>query len=79
MLSSQSSKLKNAVKAKHIFALISQQKRDFSHGPYNPLHYKAHLVPEELPTTEDIYANLKTFHSNPPPPIYNMRHVHPVR
>lgn len=29
--------------------------------------------------TEDIYANIKTFHSNPPPPIYNMRHVHPVR
>ena len=79
MLSSQSSKLKNAIKAKNIFALVSQQKRDFSGGPYNPLHYKSHLVPEELPTTEDIYANLKTFHSNPPPPIYNMRHVHPVR
>jgi hypothetical protein len=29
--------------------------------------------------TEDIYANIKTFHSNPPPPIYNMRHLHPVR
>lgn len=29
--------------------------------------------------TEDIYANIKTFHSNPPPPIYNMRHIHPVR
>lgn len=24
--------------------------RAFSHGPYNPLHYKAYLVPEELPT-----------------------------
>ena len=51
----------------------------FGHGPYNPLHYKSHLVPEELPTTEDIYANVKTFHSSPPPPIYNMRHIHPVR
>lgn len=29
--------------------------------------------------TEDIYANIKTFHSQPPPPIYNMRHIHPVR
>jgi len=51
----------------------------FGHGPYNPLHYKMHLVPEELPTTEDMYANIKTFHSSPPPPIYNMRHIHPVR
>ena len=30
-------------------------------------------------STEDIYANIKTFHSIPPPPIYNMRHIHPVR
>lgn len=29
--------------------------------------------------TEDLYANIKTFHSQPPPPIYNMRHIHPVR
>jgi hypothetical protein len=29
--------------------------------------------------TEDMYANIKTFHSQPPPPIYNMRHIHPVR
>ena len=55
------------------------QRMAFGHGPYNPLSYKSHLVPEELPTTEDIYANIKTFHSNPPPPIYNMRHIHPVR
>ena len=33
----------------------------------------------EITSTEDIYANIKTFHSNPPPPIYNMRHIHPVR
>ena len=30
--------------------LLQTQARCFSHGPYNPLHYKAHLVPEELPT-----------------------------
>ena len=30
-------------------------------------------------SSEDIYANIKTFHSSPPPPIYNMRHIHPVR
>ena len=55
------------------------QRMAFGHGPYNPLSYKSHLIPEELPTTEDIYANIKTFHSNPPPPVYNMRHIHPVR
>jgi len=53
--------------------------RSFSGGPFNPLSFKASLVPEELPTTEDIYANIKTFHSNPAPPVYNMRHIHPVR
>ena len=26
-----------------------------------------------------MYAGIKTFHSEPPPPIYNMRHIHPVR
>lgn len=30
--------------------LIKAQQRSFSAGPYNPLQYKAHLVPEELPT-----------------------------
>ena len=59
--------------------LAPVQSMAFGHGPYNPLHYKSHLVPEELPTTEDIYANIKTFHSTPSPPIYNMRHIHPVR
>ena len=29
--------------------------RAFSHGPYNPLNYKAYKVPEELPTTEGRY------------------------
>ncbi len=65
--------------AKQLNRPMLTQARAFSHGPYNPLNYKHHLVPEELPTTEDIYANIKTFHSNPPPPIYNMRHIHPVR
>jgi hypothetical protein len=53
--------------------------RTFGHGPYNPLHYKHCMIPEKLPTTEDMYANIKTFHSEPPAPIYNMRHLHPVR
>ena len=33
-----------------VASLIKTQQRAFSHGPYNPLHYKAHLVPEELPS-----------------------------
>jgi len=52
---------------------------NFGHGPYNPFAFKQMKVPEEMVTTEDIYANIKTFHSNPPPPVYNMRHIHPVR
>ena len=32
--------------------LTPLQKMSFGHGPYNPLSYKSHLVPEELPTTE---------------------------
>ena len=73
-----------ATKAQRLFQkkpsmLTPMQTMAFSHGPYNPLAYKSHVMPEELPTTEDIYANIKTFHSNPPPPIYNMRHIHPVR
>ena len=59
--------------------LTPMQAMTFSHGPYNPLAFKGHIMPEELPTTEDMYANIKTFHSNPPPPIYNMRHIHPIR
>ena len=31
-------------------ALVQAQSMAFSHGPYNPLSYKAHLVPESLPT-----------------------------
>ena len=29
--------------------------------------------------TEDYYAQNKAAYSNPPGPIYNMRHVHPTR
>lgn len=36
--------------ARQVLALVKTNQRAFSHGPYNPLHYKAHLVPEELPT-----------------------------
>lgn len=35
---------------KTLGSLLVKQARAFSHGPYNPLHYKAHLVPEQLPT-----------------------------
>jgi hypothetical protein len=62
--------------AKHMLATAS---RNFSHGPYNPLHYKTLLVQEGMPTTEDFYQVLKSEHSKPPPPVYNMRHIHPVR
>ena len=67
------------IKSNPTLMLSPIQRMNFGHGPYNPLHYKSILIPEELPTTEDIYANIKTFHSNPPPPVYNMRHIHPVR
>jgi len=53
--------------------------RTFSHGPYNPMNYKQMKVSEEYPEPEEMYSILKTIHSEPPPPIYNMRHIHPVR
>jgi len=59
--------------------LIAVAKRAFSHGPYNPLAYKTMLVAEDMPSTEDYYAIIKSHHSTPPGPIYNMRHIHPVR
>jgi hypothetical protein len=55
------------------------QARAFGAGPYNPLHYKTLKVPEEMPSTEDYYATLKSHHSTPAAPVYNMRHIHPVR
>ena len=65
--------------ASKLISLINNQKRCFSHGPYNPLHYKTVLVPEGMPSTDEYYSALRSVHSNPPPPIYNMRHIHPVR
>lgn len=67
------------LQAKRAIPLICNGARAFGHGPYNPLQYKSHLVPENLPSTEDIYMNIMTYHSAPPPPVYNMRHIHPVR
>ena len=32
-----------------------------------------------LPRTEDMYGILKSHHEDPVQPIYNMRHIHPVR
>jgi len=37
------------------------------------------MLPEELPTTDDFYQMGKDMYSGPPPPVYNMRHIHPVR
>lgn len=54
-------------------------KRNFSGGPFNPLNYKTITTPEGMPTTEDYYATIKTMHGEPAGPIYNMRHIHPVR
>lgn len=42
--------LKNFTNHKNLCRIIEISSRSFSHGPYNPLHYKSHLVPEELPT-----------------------------
>ena len=52
---SKATQSKNLLQARTILSIFSQQKRDFSGGPYNPLHYKAHLVPEELPTYSFTY------------------------
>ena len=42
--------------------LLQMQSRAFSHGPYNPLHYKHVGVDEDMPTTEDYYATIKSMH-----------------
>lgn len=59
--------------------MVNSQMRTFAHGPYNPLAYKGLKVMEGMPNTEDFYEVLKSEHSKPPAPLYNMRHVHPVR
>jgi hypothetical protein len=53
--------------------------RPFSHGPYNPMDYKHLKVREGMPETEEYYEIVKSAHENPPPPLYNMRHIHPTR
>ena len=63
-------------KAKKNLSLLT---RCFSHGPYNPMHYKHMAVSETMPETEDFYTVLKSAHENPVPPVYNMRHLHPIR
>ena len=71
--------ISNKLAGKSRSLLFNTAMRAFGAGPYNPLAYKSYLVPEKLPSTEDFYGNIKTHHSEPPPPIYNMRHIHPVR
>jgi len=41
--------------------------------------FKTLLAQEGMPSTEDYYEIIRSEHSNPPPPIYNMRHIHPIR
>lgn len=50
MLSKAVSAFKKQSINRQAMSLIKSQVRLFSGGPYNPLHYKNHLVPEELPT-----------------------------
>jgi len=50
MLSKAVSAFKKQAVNKQAFSLVKSQVRLFSGGPYNPLHYKNHLVPEELPS-----------------------------
>jgi hypothetical protein len=51
----------------------------FSHGPYNPLNYKNKLVSNRRMTTEEHYFELKKNAEYADKPVYNMRHVHPIR
>jgi len=65
--------------SKTLSSIFKTSNRCFSHGPYNPMSYKTILTNPEFPDTEDYYQVLKSVHSNPAPPIYNMRHIHPIR
>lgn len=49
MLSKAVSAFKKQSMNKQAMSLVNTQVRLFSGGPYNPLHYKNILVPEELP------------------------------
>ena len=60
--------LANKNATRNLAALVKQQARSFSHGPYNPMHYKSLLVQDGMPETEDYYQVIKSEHSNPPPP-----------
>lgn len=50
MLSKAAAAFRKNVEMRQPLSLIKNNLRAFSHGPYNPLHYKTHLVPEELPS-----------------------------
>jgi hypothetical protein len=71
--------LNNKRLGQNLATLAQNQARCFSHGPYNPMSYKSLKVMEGMPETEDYYEVIKTEHSNPPSPVYNMRHIHPIR
>jgi len=71
--------LSKLILQKNANSLLKKSVRTFSHGPYNPMSYKTMLVNEEFPSTEEYYATVKSVHENPAPPIYNMRHIHPIR
>ena len=66
-------------KSKWANKMFGQMNRPFSHGPYNPMDYKHLKVREGMPETEEYYEIVKSAHENPPPPLYNMRHIHPTR
>jgi hypothetical protein len=53
--------------------------KKFSHGPFNPMNYKNKLVSNKKLTTEEKYYYLKREQEYGEMPIYNMRHVHPIR
>lgn len=53
--------------------------RNGGHGPWNPMHFHRKSIPTEFNTTEEMYMSIKTSHETPNTPLYNMRHVHPVR
>jgi len=50
MLSKAVTAFRKQAQNRQAMSLMKQHVRLFSGGPYNPLHYKTHLVPEELPS-----------------------------
>lgn len=58
---------------------LKLSKKNFGHGPYNPLNYKNRLVPEGRVTTEEEYYANKRGKEFGNFPLYSMRHVHPIR